>query len=142
MIKFFFTFLCILMILSSCSFNTEIKSSHPLADYFYPLDSIPKVYLYRDVANGLEEEFHRIYSIKDDEGKHLIVERYVSDGRIVEALNYNIDSLDIQDHMVVNFRQEKTKALLYKTKLFPFDKDDHTWFASKFPGINDSVVIF
>ena len=140
MIKFFFTFLCILTILSSCSFNTEIKSSHPLADYFYPLDSIPKVYLYRDVANGLEEEFHRIYSIKDDEGKHLIVERYVSDGRIVEALNYNIDSLDIQDHMVVNFRQEKTKALLYKTKLFPFDKDDHTWFASKFPGINDSTV--
>lgn len=139
MIKFFLI-LSIIILLTACSSNAKIKSEHPLASYFYPIDSIPKIYLYRDVANGLEEEFHRIYLIGDNEGNHVIVERYSSDGRILEALNYNIDSLDIQDHMVVNYRQEKTKALLYKAKLFPINEQLDTWFASKFQGVNDSTV--
>jgi hypothetical protein len=139
MIKFIFFFLSAVTIFS-CTSNKQIKSTHPYADYFYPYDTIPKIYLYRDVANGLDEEFHRVYSLGDKAGKHIIVERYSSDGRILEALNYNLDSLDLQDHMVVNFKQEKTKAILYKNKLFPLNKNNQTWFATKFQGMNDSTL--
>jgi len=139
MIKFIFFFLSAVTIFS-CTSNKQIKSTHPYADYFYPYDTIPKICLYRDVANGLDEEFHRVYSLGDKAGKHIIVERYSSDGRILEALNYNLDSLDLQDHMVVNFKQEKTKAILYKNKLFPLNKNNQTWFATKFQGMNDSTL--
>ena len=144
--KLFTSFLVVILLLSCGSKDQiggskeQIKSAHPLANYFYPYSESPQIYLYRDVANGLEEEFHRVYSLKDQEGQHIIVERYASDGRILEALNYNVDSLDVQDHMVVNFKQEKTKAKLYKTKLFPLNKDEQTWFATKFQGINDSTL--
>ena len=137
--KLLTSFLVVILLLS-CGSNEQIKSTHPLANYFYPYSETPQIYLYRDVANGLEEEFHRVYSLKDQEGQHIIVERYASDGRILEALNYNVDSLDVQDHMVVNFKQEKTKAKLYKTKLFPLNKENQTWFATKFQGINDSTL--
>ena len=137
--KLLTSFLVVILLLS-CGSNEQIKSTHPLANYFYPYSESPQIYLYRDVANGLEEEFHRVYSLKDQEGQHIIVERYASDGRILEALNYNVDSLDVQDHMVVNFKQEKTKAKLYKTKLFPLNKEEQTWFATKFQGINDSTL--
>ena len=137
--KLLTSFLVVILLLS-CGSNEQIKSTHPLANYFYPYSESPQIYLYRDVANGLEEEFHRVYSLKDQEGQHIIVERYASDGRILEALNYNVDSLDVQDHMVVNFKQEKTKAKLYKTKLFPLNKENQTWFATKFQGINDSTL--
>ena len=137
--KLLTSFLVVILLLS-CGSNEQIKSTHPLENYFYPYSESPQIYLYRDVANGLEEEFHRVYSLKDQEGQHIIVERYASDGRILEALNYNVDSLDVQDHMVVNFKQEKTKAKLYKTKLFPLNKEEQTWFATKFQGINDSTL--
>jgi hypothetical protein len=117
------------------------KSTNPNANFFYPLDTVPKIYLYRDVAGGLEEEFHRIYTVEDAVGPHLIVEVYASDGRLREAINYNIDSLTVQDHMVVNRLQEKEKALLYKNELFPFDLKKETWFATKFSGVTDSTVI-
>ncbi|MBM3917306.1 MAG: hypothetical protein FJ349_06780 [Sphingomonadales bacterium] len=117
------------------------KSTNPNAAFFYPLDTVPKIYLYRDVAGGLEEEFHRIYTVEDAVGPHLIVEIYASDGRLQEAINYNIDSLVVQDHMVVNRLQQKEKALLYKNQLFPFDLQKETWFATKFSGVTDSTVI-
>ncbi|MEN9700260.1 MAG: hypothetical protein RLZZ301_1458 [Bacteroidota bacterium] len=116
------------------------SSKNPNAAYFYPLDTVPKVYLYRDMAGGLEEEFHRIYTVEDNEGPHLIVEVYASDGRLREAINYNIDSLSVQDHMVVNRFQEKEKATLYKNTLFPMALQTPTWFASKFSGVTDSTV--
>lgn len=71
--------------------------------------------MYRDVAGGLEEEFHRIYALKDQAGEHLIVEVYASDGRIREAYNYNVDSLNLQDYMVVDVNQEKKKHFCTKT---------------------------
>lgn len=117
------------------------SSTNPNAAFFYPLDTVPKIYLYRDVASGLEEEFHRIYTVEDAAGPHLIVEIYASDGRLQEAINYNIDSLVVQDHMVVNRLQQKEKALLYKNQLFPFDLQKETWFATKFSGVTDSTVI-
>lgn len=127
---------------SQLTSNTFTYSSiNPNAAFFYPLDTVPKIYLYRDVANGLEEEFHRIYTVEDAVGPHLIVEIYASDGRLQEAINYNIDSLVVQDHMVVNRLQQKEKALLYKNQLFPFDLQKETWFATKFSGVTDSTVI-
>lgn len=127
--------------MNACSNTTEYTSKNPNASYFYPFDTIPKVYLYRDINGGLEEEFHRIYALKDHEGEHLIVEVYASDGRIREAYNYNIDSLNLQDYMVVDVQQEKEKALLYKDKLFPMNLHEETWFAAKFRGITDSTVM-
>lgn len=130
----------ICMGLTACSDN-KIKSTHPDSDCFYPLDEEPKIYVYRDVVGGLEEQFHRIYSIKDDQGQHVILERYSSDGRILEALNFNWDSLNVQDHMVVNNVQKKTKATLYKQEYFPWNNTKKSWFASKYEGVLDSTLI-
>jgi len=125
---------------SSCSAEKN-ESSHPLADYFYPIQEDAQVYVYRDVIGGLDEQFHRVYTVEDQAGKHIVVERYASDGRILEALNFNLDSLNVQDHMVVNRNQKKTKALLYKTTFFPWNANQGTWFASKFEGVLDSTLI-
>lgn len=126
---------------NACSDSSDYHSNNPNAAFFYPLDSVPKIYLYRDVSGGLEEEFHRIYTVKDQAGPHLVVEIYASDGRIREAYNYNIDSLNIQDYMVVDRNQEKEKALLYKDKLFPMHLNEKLWFAAKFKGVVDSTVM-
>jgi hypothetical protein len=116
-------------------------SVYALKDYFYPVPNNPIVYVYRDMIGGLDEQFHRIYSVSDHAGKHIVIERYASDGRILEALNFNVDSLDVQDHMVVNRNQKKTKAILYKTSFFPLNSKSSTWFASKFEGVRDSTLI-
>lgn len=126
---------------TSCDDSKGFVSINPNARYFYPLDTIPKIYLYRDITGGLEEEFHRIYALKDQAGEHLIVEVYASDGRIREAYNYNVDSLNLQDYMVVDRNQEKEKTLLYKDKLFPMNSQEKTWFAAKFRGVVDSTVM-
>lgn len=124
-------------------FNSDFtyKSINANAPYFYPLDTVPKIYHYRNVANGLEEEFHRLYTVEDALGPHLIVEVYAADGRLREAINYNIDSLVVQDHMVVNRLQSKEKAFVYHNQLFPFELKNETWFATKFSGVVDSTVI-
>ncbi len=139
--KFGFLFLIASVMLFSCKDKNDTGSVNPYAEYFYPVDSVPKIYLYRDVANGLDEQFHRIYAIKDSEGKHVIVEIYATDGRIIEALNYNVDSLDVMDHMVVNRNLEKTKAELFRTKLIPMKANEEVWFASRFQGFLDSTLI-
>jgi hypothetical protein len=131
----------IICLLTACNDASESSSANAYFDYFYPVDSIPKVYQYRDLENGLIEQFHRVYAIQDSEGKHVIVERYSADGRILEALNYNVDSLDIMDHMVVNRNGEKTKADVFRTKVIPMDKDDEAYFASRFQGFLDSTMI-
>lgn len=135
-IGFVFAVYCLI----GCS-SQQSESRHPLAHYFYPISSTPVIYVYRDVIGGLDEQFHRVYCVTDHLGKHLVVERYASDGRILEALNFNVDSLDIQDHMVVNREQKKTKAFLYKSTYFPWGNDRKTWFASKFEGVLDSTLI-
>lgn len=124
--------------LASCGKSSE-TSENEFFDYFYAYDTIPKVYVYRNISNGLEEEFHRVFAINDSEGKHVVVEIYSEDGRILEALNYNIDSLDIADHMVVNLEQENTKAVLSENQLIPMSKKDKGVFATNFPGVMDST---
>jgi hypothetical protein len=66
-----------------CTSKPDFTSINPNAAYFYQLQSEPQVYLYRNIVNGLEEEFHRIYTITDQAGDHIIVERYSSDFRIL-----------------------------------------------------------
>lgn len=117
------------------------SSSHPNASYFYVYDTTTKIYQYRDIVHGMNEQFHRIYGVEDSEGKHIVVERYSQAGRITEAYNYNLDSLNVLDHMVVNGFGEKEKATIYKNELFPFEKNKVTRYASKFSGFQDSTVI-
>lgn len=137
----FIGFLALTLIVSACGGGNETASKNPYAAYFYEVDSVPKVYLFRDVANGLDEQFHRIYSVSDSQGDHVIVEIYSADGRILEALNYNVDSLDIMDHMVVNRKGEKTKAEVFKTKIIPMNDTEEVWFATRFQGFLDSTLI-
>ena len=121
--------------------NNPAKSLHPLSRFFYPIQDQPKVYVYRDTVQGLQEEFHRIYNVEDFAGLHLVVETYTREGVLSEAINYNVDSLDVQDHMVVNRYGRKEKAMVYKRFLYPTNIKDETWFASKFSGTKDSTVI-
>jgi hypothetical protein len=123
--KLIVVFFSSLLALSSCkSTDDKFKTVNPNSEYFYLIDTIPKVYLYRDIAHGLEEEFHRIYSISDMAGEHIVVERYASDGRILDAINYNVDSLTVFDQMVVDRFKKK-----------------ESWYAEKFNGVNDSTLI-
>jgi len=125
---------------STKSTEKEVLSTNEFNEFFYPYDTVPKIYVYRDLTNGIEEEFHRVFGINDSEGAHVVVEVYKSDGRITEALNYNIDSLDILDHMVVDKDQINRKAELFKNRLIPTDKKTTASFASRFPGISDSTL--
>lgn len=139
LILFFFSSL---ILLTSCgSKDQKFKTLNPNSEYFYPIDTVPKIYLYRDIAHGLEEEFHRIYAISDFAGEHIVVERYASDGRILDAINYNVDSLTVFDQMVVDRFKKKEKARIYKNKLFPMDLKKESWFAVKFNGVVDSTMI-
>lgn len=133
------------MILVACKSDKKTegvaKSVHPYANYFYPYDSVPRIYCYRNVANGLDEEFHRIYGVKDKLGHHIVVERYAQDGRILEALNYNYDSLDIIDHMVVDRNKHKNSVPLLKRTLIPWDEKNESWFWTEYPSQFDSTII-
>lgn len=122
------------------SVEQEKVSNNAFGEFFYPYDTIPKIYVFRNIANGIEEEFHRVFGINDSEGKHIVVETYKSDGRITEALNYNLDSLDLMDHMVVDRNKINKKANLLKNKLIPVDKESVASFASRFAGITDSTL--
>lgn len=137
--------IALLLLIFSCKSKNngvdQAKSNHPYVNYFYPYDSTPRIYCYRNIANGLDEEFHRIYAIKDQKGHHIVVEKYAPNGRIIEALNYNYDSLTIIDHMVVDRKNHKTSSILLKNNVLPRNKKEQTWFASKYPGHLDSTVI-
>lgn len=135
--------LSILALLSvSCDDNSKSEkvSEHPRYEYFYPYDSVPKVYGYRDVANGLDEMFKRVYTVTDTRGRHIIVETFVDRGRLRDAYNFNVDSLQLIDHMIVDASNTKVQTELYKNTLFPWS-DETTWFAAKYPGFIDSTFI-
>jgi hypothetical protein len=131
-------YLLLISTLGACSHN---ESKSELAEYFYPQKAESTFYVYRDMANGFDEQIHRIYEIEDSEGKHIVVEIYTGEGRIIEAYNYNVDSLNLIDHMVVNAEGKKTKADILKDRLFPMNLTEESYFASRFPGIYDSTLI-
>ncbi len=128
-----------LFLLAGC--NEEVKSENPLANYFYPLNEDPIVYVYRDMAKGIDERYHRIYRIDDSFGKHLVVEIYNSEARLLEAYNYNVDSLNMMDHMVVDGNKINQKGELGKTQFFPFGRKGKGEFLSRIPGPIDSTYI-
>jgi len=145
----FWIVLLVLIGLVSCEGATETEEStveeasssdNMFAEFFYRFDTVPQIYVYRNIVNGIEEEFHRVFGINDSKGKHIVVETYKSDGRITEALNYNLDSLDIMDHMVVDRNQINRKAELLEYKLFPNDKESTASFTTRFSGISDSTM--
>ncbi|MDG1332341.1 MAG: hypothetical protein P8P74_08415 [Crocinitomicaceae bacterium] len=139
----FWMLLIVLVGMTSCEEEIVEEtnvSSNEFAEFFYPYDTIPKIYVFRNIVNGIEEEFHRVFSINDSKGKHIVVEVYKADGRITEALNYNLDSLNVIDHMVVDRNMENKKAELLKNKLIPDDKKSTASFASRFAGIKDSTM--
>ena len=117
------------------------SSIHRQESYFYPYDTIPRIYQYRDIVHGMREHFHRVYGLRDAYGPHIIVEKYVDGRRLTEAYNYSADSLKVIDHMVVGGFGKNEKALIYRNDLFPKDTSE-SYFASKFSGLTDSTVLF
>lgn len=138
MMKLLFSVLAIL-VLMGC--KEEAKSSNALAEYFYPINEDPIVYVYRDAAKGVDERYHRIYRINDSHGEHLVVEIWNAEARLLEAYNYNVDSLDMMDHMVVDGNRKNQKGQLGKTQLFPLSKKGKGEFLSRIPGPKDSTYI-
>ncbi|MDG1841119.1 MAG: hypothetical protein P8I93_02090 [Crocinitomicaceae bacterium] len=110
-------------------------------DCFYPIDTIAKIYVYRDVVGGLEEQFHRVQSLISEKGNHIVVQVYSSDIRLLETLNYFYPSLEIYDHLVANRKKESARAEVFKNKMFPKTNKDSAVFVSRFPGHLDSTVI-
>jgi len=128
---------CLLLLsMAACSSNEEREE---LRAYFYPENKEDKFYVYRDQTNGLDEQIHRIYTVKDSKGKHLVIERYNAEGRITEAYNYGLDSLLLDDYMVVDRDGKKRQAELFKNELFPIRRSGEMYFASRFPGVADST---
>jgi len=123
------------------SSQNKTESTHPYSSYFYPFDTIPRIYQYRDAVHGFSEEFHRVYGITDGWGDHIVIEKYESNGRLKEVYNYNFDSLNVIDHVVVNSKGEKEKATLYKNALLPKNIGDSCEFASKFSGGDSTVML-
>ena len=115
---------CLAVLVIACNHSKDdARSTHPYADYFYPFDTIPRVYGYRDVAGGLEEQFKRVYAVEDSEGKHIIVETYVDYGRLRDALNFNLDSLKVLAHKTEEMLK-KTKGTMYVTNPMSYEKSD------------------
>ena len=126
---------------STINNESKVESNHPYASYFYKYDTTAVIYRYRDVTHGLAEQFHRVYGVEDSRGKHIVVERYAAEGRLTEALNFNLNALNVIDHMVVNGLGENEKATLYKDALLPNKTGEKVSFASKFSGFIDSTVL-
>jgi hypothetical protein len=135
-----------LFLLNSCNSNESTyvppTSVHPFANYFYPYDSVARIYCYRDVKQGLDEEFHRIFGIKDSKGYHIVVEKYVyyqGDYKMFEAINYNYDSLYVQEYIVVDSLDRTITATIKDNKLFPWKKTEQATFMTGFPSSQKSI---
>ncbi|MBI2259794.1 MAG: hypothetical protein HYU67_12970 [Flavobacteriia bacterium] len=138
--RFLFKLFLVFFVLFLHSCKDKI-STNPYYSFFYPYQQEAKVYVYRDVKQGLNEKFNRVYGIEDSYGKHIVVENYSMDGRITDAMNYNLDSLDMMDMMVVDKQGKKQKANISKKGFFPMYENQVTHFLSQFPGFTDSTVI-
>jgi len=123
--------------------SVTVTSKNEFAKYFYPVDTIPKIYLYRDVSNGLYEKFHRIYAEKDSTGLYVIVELLSPTGRKIEEYNYRVDSLNLLYHMVGDDDNPEIMRLteLFENRLFPMKANEEVTFASRYSGFIDSTVI-
>lgn len=119
----------------------EPTSENALYPYFYQYDSIPKIYVYRDLVDGLTEQFHRVFGINDSQGKHIVVEIYDENRNLLEATNYALDSLKVLDQMMADFRTGENKpASVGENVLMPMSKEEVSRFSSVFEGPQDSTL--
>ena len=102
----FIALLCLIACLVSCSENKVPNSTKDKEisneSFFYVYDTIPKIYQYREVVNGMFEQFHRVYGVRRGDGKHILVEHFTQDGRLTETYDYIVDSMLVYDHMVLS----------------------------------------
>ena len=66
-------------LLISCSEkkNKKVQGNSTVVSnqsFFYPYDTVPKIYQYRELKNGMYEQFHRVYGITRTNGKHILLE--------------------------------------------------------------------
>ena len=140
----FIALLCLITFLFSCSEN-KVQIQQRIKKYLMSLsstlyDTIPKIYQYREVVNGMFEQFHRVYGVRRGDGKHILVEHFTQDGRLTETYDYIVDSMLVYDHMVVGVKGDIRSASLAKNKMFPLD-DQEVQFKSIFPGISEGFVL-
>ena len=131
--------------LISCSEKKDKKSqsNNPVIanqSFFYPYDTVPKIYQYREIKNGMYEQFHRVYGISRSNGKHILLETFTQDGRHTETYDFLLDSMLVQEHLVVDATGAIKPAFVNENKLFPLDSIE-THFKSQFSGISDAFVI-
>lgn len=140
-----FIFVITLILISCNSEKPKVetpKSVHPFANYFYPYDSSARIFCYRNISDGLTEEFHRVYGYKDSKGYHIGVDRLTPDGqRLVESLVYNYDSLDVHLQMETFSTGMPKPTLLKKNKLIPWGEKSQSYFSSIYPSRRDSLEI-
>ena len=136
-----FILLALIAILISCQEqNNKHESKYQSkVSYFYPISDTTRIYCYRNITNGLSEEFHRVFTVSDSM-KHLIVERYSSDKRFLEAYNYSIETKDVLEHIVVNKNLENEIAVINSNHLFPVNQNRTYIFSSDFGGTKDSTI--
>ena len=108
--------------------------------FFYVYDTVPRIYQYREVVNGMFEQFHRVYGVRRGDGKHILVEHFTQDGRLTETYDYLVDSMLVYDHMVVGVKGDIRAASLAKNKMFPLDNQE-VQFKSIFPGLSEGFVL-
>lgn len=142
--KRFIALLFLITCLFSCRENkvpNSIKDKETSYEsFFYVYDTIPKIYQFREVVNGMFEQFHRVYGVRRGDGKHILVEHFTQDGRLTETYDYLVDSMLVYDHMVVGVKGDISTAILAKNKMFPLD-DREVQFKSIFPGLSDGFVL-
>ena len=145
--KGLFIFILIAVLISACSTSEESKAEgkevkSEYAEYFYPTDSlIPFIYLYQEQNNPLNEKAHRIYRLEDATDTTLAIEYFNSDFRITEGFSFDINSFEVEDHMIVDGEGLKRKAKLTSNTFFPMSKDVSSHFISDFPSHLDSITI-
>ena len=115
--------------------NNSVKE----CTYFYPIVDSARIYCYRNITNGLDEEFHRVFTLEDSI-KHLIVERFSASKRFLEGINYDLESKKVLEHVIVNRNNEREIAKIKSSQLFPMDQSTVNTFVSEFSGMNDSVI--
>ena len=117
--------------------NSTVVSNQ---SFFYPYDTVPKIYQYREIKNGMYEQFHRVYGITRTNGRHILLETFTQDGRLTETYDFLLDSMVVYDHLVVGATGDIQPAVVNKNKLFPLDGKE-THFNSQFSGVTDAFVI-
>ena len=140
----FIAFLCFITCLFSCSENNVPNSTKDKeisnASFFYVYDTVPRIYQYREVVNGMFEQFHRVYGVRRGDGNHILVEHFTQDGRLTETYDYLVDSMLVYDHLVVGVKGDISATSLVKNKMFPLD-DQEVQFKSIFPGLSEGFVL-